>query len=68
VLKVRYLGRGGALGEIEEYFVNMLTPGDTFIFAGRLLCFQRLRENVVEVIDGGTGEPKVPPTPAAACR
>jgi len=60
VLKVRYLGRGGALGEIEEYFVNMLTPGDTFIFAGRLLSFQRLRENVVEVIDGGTGEPKVP--------
>ena len=60
VLKVRYLGRGGALGEIEEYFVNMLTPGDTFIFAGRLLSFQRLRENTVEVIDGGTGEPKVP--------
>ena len=61
VLKVRYFGRGGGtLGEIEEYFVNMLTPGDTFIFAGRLLSFQRLRENVVEVTDGGSGEPKVP--------
>jgi ATP-dependent Lhr-like helicase len=61
VLKVRYAGRiGGTLGEIEEYFVNMLTPGDSFIFAGRLLSFQRLRENVVEVVDGGTGEPKVP--------
>ena len=65
VLKVRYAskgrGFGGAvLGEIEEYFVNMLTQGDTFIFAGRLLSFMRLRENVVEVIDGGTGEPKVP--------
>ncbi len=65
VLKVRYAGRGrgmagGALGEIEEYFVNMLVPGDTFIFAGRLLSFVRLRENVVEVADGGTGEPKVP--------
>ncbi len=61
VLKVRYAGRGGgALGEIEEYFVNMLTPGDTFMFAGRLLSFLRLRESVVEVTDGGTGEPKVP--------
>ena len=61
VLKVRYAGRGGgSLGEIEEYFVNMLRPGDTFMFAGRLLSFQRLRENVCEVTDGGTGEPKVP--------
>ena len=61
VLKVRYAGRGGgSLGEIEEYFVNMLVPGDTFMFAGRLLSFQRLREAVVEVVDGGTGEPKVP--------
>jgi ATP-dependent Lhr-like helicase len=61
VLKVRYMGRGGGnLGEIEEYFVNMLVPGDTFMFAGRLLTFLRLRENVVEVTDGGTGEPKVP--------
>jgi ATP-dependent Lhr-like helicase len=61
VLKVRYGGRGGGiLGEIEEYFVNMLVPGDTFMFAGRLLLFLRLRENVVEVTDGGTGEPKVP--------
>ncbi len=59
-LKVRYAGRGQALGEIEEYFVNMLTPGDTFMFAGRLLRFIRLHETVVEVTDGGTGEPKVP--------
>lgn len=66
VLKVRYaskgrgFGGGAPLGEIEDYFVNMLVPGDSFIFAGRLLSFVRLRENVVEVTDGGTGEPKVP--------
>jgi ATP-dependent Lhr-like helicase len=59
-LKVRYAGRGGMLGEIEEYFVGMLVPGDTFIFAGRLLSFVRLRETTVEVIDGGSGEPRVP--------
>ncbi len=61
LLKVRYAGRGGGtLGEVEEYFVNMLTQGDTFIFAGRLLRFLRLRETVCEVADGGSGEPKVP--------
>ena len=61
LLKVRYAGRGGgALGEVEEYFVNMLTPGDTFLFAGRLLRFLRLRDTVCEVADGGEGEPKVP--------
>jgi ATP-dependent Lhr-like helicase len=61
LLKVRLAGRGGSnLGEVEEYFVNMLTPGDTFMFAGRLLRFLRLRETICEVADGGTGEPKVP--------
>jgi ATP-dependent Lhr-like helicase len=60
LLKVRYHGRGGNLGEVEEYFVNMLTPGDTFIFAGKLLRFIQLRDTVCEVADGGEGEPKVP--------
>jgi ATP-dependent Lhr-like helicase len=63
-LKIRLVGKKGGfgprLGEVEEYFVNMLRPGDTFMFAGRLLTFLRLRETVVEVTDGGTGEPKVP--------
>ncbi|GAC1348113.1 MAG: ligase-associated DNA damage response DEXH box helicase [Acetobacteraceae bacterium] len=61
LLKVRYAGRGGgALGEVEESFVNMMTPGDTFMFAGRLLRFVRIRETTVEVADGGGGEPMVP--------
>ena len=61
LLKVRYAGRGGApLGEVEAYFVTMLIPGDTFIFAGRMLKFLRLKENICEVADGGEGEPKVP--------
>jgi ATP-dependent Lhr-like helicase len=61
LLKVRYAGRGGGtLGEVEEYFVNMLTPGDTFLFAGRKLRFLGLRETVCVVEDGGSGEPKVP--------
>jgi ATP-dependent Lhr-like helicase len=61
LLKVRYAGRvGGNLGEIEESFVTMMSPGDTFMFAGRLLRYVRIRETTVEVADGGEGEPMVP--------
>jgi ATP-dependent Lhr-like helicase len=51
---------GPVLGEIEEYFVSLLRPGDTFMFAGRLLRFLRLHEMAVECAEGGTGEPMVP--------
>jgi ATP-dependent Lhr-like helicase len=63
-LKIRMLGRRGGfgtgLGEVEEYFVNMLTPGDTFMFAGRVLKFMRLRETIVEVVEAQGKDPKVP--------
>jgi ATP-dependent Lhr-like helicase len=62
LLKVK-LGRGfggPVLGEIEEYFVSMLQPGDTFMFAGRLLRFDRLHETVVECSPGVGDDPKVP--------
>ena len=38
----------------------MLIPGDTFLFAGRLLKFLGLRETSVLAAEGGEGEPKVP--------
>ena len=61
VLKVRLGGpRGFTLGEIEEGFATTLSPGDAFLFAGRKLRFVRLRETVVEVAEGGAGEPMVP--------
>jgi ATP-dependent Lhr-like helicase len=61
VLQVRLGGpRGQRLGEVEEYFANMLRPGDTFMFAGRLLRFARIRETTLECTDGGTGTPMVP--------
>jgi ATP-dependent Lhr-like helicase len=59
MIKLR-LGRGAVLGEVEEGFVSSLAEGDTFIFAGRLLRFLRLREMTAEVADGGSGIPKVP--------
>ena len=59
LLKVR-LG-GLYLGEVEEYFVSLLTPGDTFLFAGRVLRFDGLRETTVQCSPArGTREPKVP--------
>ena len=63
LLKVRLVGKrrfGPVLGEIEEYFVNLLRPGDTFLFAGRLLRFLRLHEMAVECAEGGTGDPMIP--------
>ena len=63
VLKVKLTGKRGfgpTLGEIEEYFVNMLRPGDTFMFAGRLLRFIRIRETACECMEGGDGDPMVP--------
>ena len=63
LLKVRLAGRrggGAVLGEVEEYFAGMLSPGDTFMFGGRLLRFTRIREMSVECTEGGDGEPMVP--------
>jgi ATP-dependent helicase Lhr and Lhr-like helicase len=63
VMKVRLVGKRGfgpVLGEIEEYFINMLRPGDTFMFAGRLLRFIRIHETAAECMEGGDGEPMVP--------
>ena len=38
----------------------MLRPGDTFMFAGRLLRFVRVRDTVAECMEGGDGDPMVP--------
>ncbi len=59
VLKIR-MRNGRVLGEVEEYFVNGLLPGDSFIFAGQLLCFEGMRDNTVLVSRGKGGDPKVP--------
>jgi len=60
VMKVRLGPRGRRLGEVEEYFVSTLAPGDTFLFAGRLLEFVGILEDEVIVRKSRGGEPKVP--------
>jgi ATP-dependent Lhr-like helicase len=59
MLKVR-LGHGAVLGEVEEYFATGLKPGDTFMFAGRLLRFEGIRELEVVARPAGSGDPQVP--------
>ncbi|NNE85709.1 MAG: ligase-associated DNA damage response DEXH box helicase [Alphaproteobacteria bacterium] len=58
-LKVR-MGRGRVLGEVEEHFVNYMTAGDTFAFAGRLLEFIEVRETDVITRPGRGDAPAVP--------
>lgn len=59
VMKVR-LRRGGVLGEVEEYFIQGLQPGDSFLFAGQILKFERITLNTVEVSRTTAKEPKIP--------
>ena len=54
------LAAGRVLGEVEEYFIEQLTPGDTFVFAGEVLRFEGLRENDAIVTRAHATEPKVP--------
>ncbi|MDE1173103.1 MAG: ligase-associated DNA damage response DEXH box helicase [Parvibaculaceae bacterium] len=51
---------GRVLGEIEEYFIDQLVPGDTFLFAGLVLRFEGLAETEALVSRAEGGEPKVP--------
>jgi len=55
------IARGGrVLGEVEEYFIEMLVPGDTFVFAGEILKYEALVENEVYVSRSNSEDPKVP--------
>lgn len=59
LVKVRLRG-GPMLGEVEEWFVSTLEPGDNFLFAGQVLRYERLDPGTVVVSRGGEGEPRVP--------
>jgi ATP-dependent Lhr-like helicase len=57
----KMIPRGGRiLGEVEEYFIEMLTPGDTFVFAGEILRYEALVEDEVYVSRATAEDPKVP--------
>ena len=55
------LPRGGRLlGEVEEYFIEMLVPGDTFVFAGEVLRYEAMARDEVYVSRAAAENPKVP--------
>ena len=53
--------RGGAvLGKIEEGFVESLVHGDTFLFAGKTLRFEGIRENACFVSKAKDTDARIP--------
>jgi ATP-dependent Lhr-like helicase len=57
----KVIPRGGRLlGEVEEYFVETMVPGDTFVFSGEILKYEALVEDEVYVSRATAENPKVP--------
>jgi ATP-dependent Lhr-like helicase len=57
----KMIARGGRLlGQVEEYFIEMLVPGDTFVFAGEILKYEAIVEDEVYVSRTTSEDPKVP--------
>src|SRR6202044_150494 len=55
------VARGGRmLGEIEEYFIEGLSVGDTFVFGGEVVRYEQLSEDQVYVSRANDSDPKVP--------
>ncbi|KYG23263.1 helicase [Bradyrhizobium sp. AT1] len=55
------IARGGRLlGEIEEAFIEGLSPGDTFVFSGEVVRYETLVEDQVYVSRAHDKDPKVP--------
>ena len=51
---------GRVLGEMEEYFLTSLAPGDTFVFAGETLGLESVRDTEAYVSRATHADPKVP--------
>jgi ATP-dependent helicase Lhr and Lhr-like helicase len=55
------VARGGRLlGAIEEYFIETLVPGDTFVFAGEIVRYEALVEDEAYVSRSNATDPKIP--------
>jgi ATP-dependent Lhr-like helicase len=51
---------GRVIGEIEEYFVETMVPGDTFMFGGEILRYEALIETELYASRSASEAPKVP--------
>jgi len=53
--------RGGrVVGKLEEYFLEQMVYGDTFMFAGQILRFEGIRENEAICTKTVSNDPMVP--------
>ena len=48
------------LGEVDEYFIEQLRPGDTFVLAGEVLRFEGMSENEAFVTRASARDPIIP--------
>jgi ATP-dependent Lhr-like helicase len=51
---------GRVLGEIDEYFIEQLTPGDAFVLGGEIVRFQGMGETEAFVTRAGARDPVIP--------
>jgi ATP-dependent Lhr-like helicase len=51
---------GAKLGQVEEWFADQLSPGDTFMFAGQMLRFEGAQEADCLVSRSTAENPKIP--------
>ncbi|PZP40255.1 MAG: ligase-associated DNA damage response DEXH box helicase, partial [Pseudomonas fluorescens] len=61
VKRITVNGRSmGVLGQVEESFAQGLVPGDTFLFAGEILEFVRVKDMFLEARRSQAKQPKIP--------
>tara|TARA_R110000868_G_scaffold120773_3_gene320599 strand:- start:8954 stop:11461 length:2508 start_codon:yes stop_codon:yes gene_type:complete len=53
-------GGGKRLGQVEEWFIERLVAGDTFLFAGQVLRFEGIEEMSARVTRSKDSNPKIP--------
>ena len=58
--QARGLMGGRVLGEIDEYFIEQLRPGQTFAFAGEVVRFEGLRDTEAFVSRANDKDPMIP--------
>lgn len=54
---------GRVLGEIDEYFVEQMPPGSTFVFGGEILRLEGLKDSDVYVTRSTGTDPMIPSYP-----
>jgi ATP-dependent Lhr-like helicase len=61
--QAKALAGGRVLGEVDEYFIGELKPGDAFVFAGLVVRFEGLRETEAFVSRAAARDPIIPSYP-----